>query len=101
MISERSRNIAQQFHRYLETGNEAGITKIKMDELAQAVQEYSRHRSELAYPAMLRRLNELRGRESNKLHVLELWKNRGIGFIVGIVASSLVLFLAGYLRLPG
>ncbi len=95
MLSERSRGIARKFHRYLETGNESDVVNIKLEDLELAVKEYSRYRSELAYPAMQRRLNELKGKRKHRLDFLEKWKNLGLGFVLGVIVTLILLLITG------
>ncbi|MCP4410119.1 MAG: hypothetical protein GY807_20710 [Gammaproteobacteria bacterium] len=98
MLSERSRGIARVFHRYLKNGDESELVNIKLDDLELAVKEYSRYRSELAYPAMQRRLKELKGKRKHRLESVEQWKNFGLGFVLGIIVTLIMLLFAGVFR---
>lgn len=97
MLSERSRGIALIFHRYLKSGDESELVNINLDDLERAVKEYSRYRSELAYPAMQRRLNELKGKRKHRLESLAHWKNLGLGFVLGVIVTLIILLLTGVL----
>lgn len=86
-ISEKSKEIAQAFTKYADTGDKSLIEKYnKIEEIELAIIQDP---SEERWPyqkAMKTRVNELRDKRNKK----EKWKDRIIGFVLGMVSGILL-----------
>lgn len=85
-ISEKSKEIAQAFTKYAETGDKSLIEKYKIEEIDLAIIQDP---SEERWPyqkAMKTKVNDLRDKRNKK----EKWKDRIIGFILGMISGILL-----------
>ena len=101
--SKRSGEIANAFHKYVDTGDRGPIDTFELEELELAAHQFSADRGSGFHNAMVARVDELKERrrraeEEDRLAAQaartrkEKWKDRAATFILGII-SGIVLML--------
>jgi len=93
--NERSKEIGNAFHKYVETSDKALIEQYKRDEIELALVQYYRDKGWPHYNAMEKRVAELQTLESDKSARKDKLKDRIITFILGLV-SGIILLWIGY-----
>ena len=93
MASKRSEEVTNAFDRLVRTGDRSQVEKFTEEEIETALIEYSADKRSSFYDAMERRLQKLKEAEARSLSRQAKWKDRGIGFVLGIVASLVVWFI--------
>lgn len=97
--SEESMKIAGAFANYAKTGDKNLVNGISEDKLELALMQYSADKRFPHYSAMEMRLNELKDERKSKRASREKWKDRLIGFILGILATLICTYLKFFFKL--
>jgi len=85
--SEKSKKIANSFHKYVETGDNSLIKDYKCEDIELALLQYSADKGWAHYNAMGKRISELKEIEKERKNIKEKWKDRIIGFFFGVTIS--------------
>lgn len=85
--SEKSTNIANVFHKYVETGAKSLINDYKCEDIELSLLQYSADKGCAHYNAMEKRIAELKEIEKERKNIKDKWKDRIIGFFFGVAIS--------------
>lgn len=96
-ISERSRQIAQAFTKYVKTKDKHLIENLNLEEIEFALAEDTQDKKWPYYTAMQQRADELKKIKKEKKNTKEKWQDRVIGFIFGAAITIIGVFLSHWL----
>lgn len=98
-VSDRSMAIANNFVKYIKTGDKAVIEPYTLEELKRVKYEYSRDSRKEFYKAIEDRIKKIEAIRERKENKKEKWLDRLIGFIIGVVSALIIAWLVKYLKL--
>lgn len=97
--NEESMKIAGIFANYAKSGDKNLIKDISEEKLEVALMQYAADKRFPHYSAMEMRLNELKEERKSKRTQRDKWKDRIIGFILGIIATLICAYLKVFFKL--
>jgi hypothetical protein len=95
MLNEKSINMGNAFHKYVDTGDKFHIEPFTREDIENAIIQYGLDRGSAFYIAMERRSSELKEIENQRSAKQDKWKDRLYGFAFGLLAG-LILYLIKY-----
>ena len=99
MLDEKAIKITNAFTKYVETGDKTMIGGFNRQEIEFTVGQYHSDKGWSHYEAMGKRIQELKEEELYKTFRKDKWKDRIVGFILGIVATIITTIGKAYFML--
>lgn len=97
-VSEKSMKIANDFCKYVGTGDKKIIEHYSLEELKHTLYQYARDNYREFYKAMEDRKKELEDIQNNKRTAKERWKDHVIGFVLGLISGVILLLIGIWLK---
>ena len=87
MVLDESNQVSNAFHRYAETGDQDLISSFSRKQIELAIIQFTNNvdRNAPFYHAMEKRVAELKEQEERKRKRVDVWKDRAIGIVIGII----------------
>ncbi len=92
-LSEKSQQIVNAFTKYVKTGDKSLIEDFTLEEIEIALLQFSLDKDSPPYIGMEKRIDELKEIKSEQKNRIDKWKDRAIGFILGLASGFLLYWL--------